>query len=75
MRRASRPCAALLRLFDGFRLHRGAPERAHVELIGERWTEPLISEKSLAGCVGQRPVLDRMPLDQAANNCYAALLL
>ena len=67
--------AALLRLFDGFRLHRGAPERAHVELIAERWIEPLFSEKSLAGQVGQQPVLDRMPLGQAANNCYAALLL
>ena len=59
----------------GGRLHRGAPERAHVDLIAERWIKPLISEESLTGAVGQQSLPDRLPLNQAANNCYAALLL
>ncbi|HEX5930050.1 MAG TPA: hypothetical protein VFY48_11740 [Solirubrobacterales bacterium] len=46
-----------------------------MELIAERWIEPVISEQSLARRVGEQPVPERMPLGQAANNCYAALLL
>lgn len=67
--------AALLRLFDGFLLHRGVPQHAHVELIGERWIEPLVSRRAVEGYDEKlRPVLVKKPLDQAANN-YAALLL
>jgi hypothetical protein len=36
--------AALSRLFEGFAVHRGMPERVHVELIGEVWIEPLVRE-------------------------------
>jgi len=68
--------SALLRLFQGFNLHEGTPESAHVELIGARWVEPLVSERAMRG-QGQNPSLTSTPepLDQAANNCYAALLL
>ena len=62
--------SALLRLFDGFKLHRGVPERAHIELIAERWIEPLVSRRPIAGGDGEyQPVLARLPLPQAANNC------
>lgn len=33
--------ATLGRLFDCFVLHRGTPQRAHVELIGQMWIEPV----------------------------------
>jgi site-specific DNA recombinase len=39
--------AALSRLFERFILHRAIPERAHVELIGEPWIEPVL--RSAAG--------------------------
>jgi DNA invertase Pin-like site-specific DNA recombinase len=61
--------SALLRLFDGFVLHRGVPELAHVELIGEHWLEPVVSQRAVEGYDEKmRPVLARKPLDQAANN-------
>lgn len=44
-------------------------------MIAERWIEPVICAESLAGRVGEQPVLDRLPLGQAANNCYAAFAL
>ena len=67
--------SALLRLFDGFVLHRGVPEQAHVELIGKCWIEPRVSQRAVAGYDEKlRPVLAKKPLDQAVNN-YAALLL
>ena len=63
--------AALLRLFDRFVLHRGRPESAHLELVGEGyWIEPVISEHAVAGYDEKlRPVLARKPLEQAENNC------
>lgn len=68
--------SALLRLFDGFKLHSGTPEKAHVELIEERWIEPLISEWAITGHEEQlSPVIALKPLDQAANNYADALLL
>lgn len=61
--------SSLLRLFDGFVLHRGVPEEAHVELIGEHWIEPLVSQQAVEGYDEKmRPVLARKPLEQAANN-------
>ena len=39
--------AALSRLFDGFIAHRGTPDRAHVELIGKVWIEPLVREEAI----------------------------
>jgi site-specific DNA recombinase len=68
--------STLMRLFDGFNLHEGTPENAHVELIGTRWIEPLVSEQAIQG-QGQSlsPAPAPVPLDQAENNCYAALLL
>jgi site-specific DNA recombinase len=61
--------SALLRLFDGFVLHRGVPEEAHVELIGEHWLEPLVSQQAVEGYDEKmKPVLARKPLDQAVNN-------
>ena len=61
--------SALLRLFDGFVLHRGLPEETHVELIGETWIEPIISQQAIEGYDERmRPVLARKPLEQAANN-------
>jgi len=68
--------SALLRLFDGFVLHRDIPDRAHVELIDTRWIEPLVSERAVAGYDEKlRPVLRRKPLEQAENNYAEALLL
>ena len=68
--------SALLRFFEGFRLHHGIPAQTHVELIGTRWLEPLVSEQAVAGYDEKlRPVLARKPLEQAANNYAEALLL
>lgn len=68
--------SALLRLFDGFVLHRGTPDHAHVELIGECWIEPIVSQQAVAGYDEKlRPVLTRKPLEQAANNYAQTLLL
>lgn len=61
--------SSLLRLFDGFVLHRGVPKEAHVELIGEHWLEPLVSQQAVEGYDEKmKPVLARKPLDQAVNN-------
>jgi len=52
---------------------RGVPERTHVELIGKRWIEPIVSPKAVEGYDEKlRPVLARKPLEQAANNSQAA---
>lgn len=60
--------AALLRLFDGFVLHRGVPERAHVELIGESWIEPIVSARTIEGYEEKmRPVLARKPHEKAES--------
>lgn len=68
--------SALLRLFDGFVLHRAMPDHAHVELIGEYWIEPLVSSRAVEGYDEKlRPVLARKPLEQADNNYAEALLL
>lgn len=46
-----------------------------MELIGERWIEPLVSQRAIEGYDEKlRPVLVKKPLDQAADS-YAALLL
>jgi hypothetical protein len=67
--------SALMRLFDGFVLHRGTPAEAHVELIGETWIEPIVSQRAIEGYDEKlRPVLARKPLESAANN-YAEVLL
>jgi hypothetical protein len=60
--------AALARLFEGFVIHHGIPERAHVELIGETWIEPVVREEAVEG-YGEnlRPVLRREPLAHAVN--------
>ncbi len=43
-------------------LHHGIPAQTHVELIGTRWLEPLVSEQAVAGCDEKlRPVLARKP--------------
>lgn len=61
--------AAILRLFDGFVLHHGAPPAAHVELIGEWWIEPVVSNAAVADYDEEmRPVVARKPLASAANN-------
>jgi hypothetical protein len=68
--------SALLRLFEGFVLHRGVPAEAHVELIGESWIEPIVNRQAVEGYDEElRPVLARKPLEQAANNYADALLL
>jgi hypothetical protein len=68
--------SALLRLFEGFVLHRGTPEHAHVELIGECWIEPIVSTHAVEGYDEKlRPVRARKPLEQAENNYAEALLL
>ena len=62
-------CAALLRLFDGFVLHRGFPEQSHVELVGETWIEPIVSKQAVEGYDEKlRPVLTRNRPEQAADN-------
>ncbi len=49
------------------------PERTHVELIGKRWIEPIVSPKAVEGYDEKlRPALARKPLEQAANNSQAA---
>jgi DNA invertase Pin-like site-specific DNA recombinase len=68
--------AALLRLFDRFVLHEGAPESAHMELVGEGyWIEPVISERAVEGYDEKlHPVLARKPLGQAENNLRQSLV-
>lgn len=68
--------AALLRLFERFIFHRGVPERANLELVGEGcWVEPVISERAVAGYDEKlRPVLARKPLGKAENNCRQTLV-
>jgi site-specific DNA recombinase len=66
--------SALLRLFDGFVLHRGVPDETHVELIGETWIEPRVSQRVVEGYEEKlRPVLARKPHGQAGDN-YAEVL-
>lgn len=38
---------ALLRPVHGFVLHRGVPEQAHVERIGEYWIELIVSQQAV----------------------------
>jgi DNA invertase Pin-like site-specific DNA recombinase len=60
--------AALLRLFDGFRLRRIQPGvRVHAELAwqGEYYIEPIISEMAVAGFTSLRPILRREGLHTA----------
>jgi hypothetical protein len=60
--------ATLMRLFEGFVLHPGEPEHAHVELIGRRWLEPLIAPQAVEGYdEGLRPVIARQPLETAGG--------
>jgi hypothetical protein len=66
--------SALLRLFDGFVLHRDVPVQAHVELIGEYWIEPIVSQQAVEGYEKLRPVLGRKPLEQAENNYAEAFV-
>jgi hypothetical protein len=67
--------AALSRLFDGFIVHRGTPDRAaQVELIGKVWIEPLVREEAIEENGDTiMPKLRREPLDQAAKNEYVGL--
>jgi len=65
---------ALLRLFEGFVLHRAdssaAPRRAHAELdfADDYMIEPVIREQSIEGySENLTPVLHREPLQQAEN--------
>jgi DNA invertase Pin-like site-specific DNA recombinase len=62
--------AALHRLFDRFILHPDLPQKAHVELVAERyWIEPVVSEQAVAGYDEKlRPILAKQPLEQAENN-------
>ncbi len=41
--------AVLMRLFDCFVLHRGGSGQEHLELAGEGWIEPVVSEHAVAG--------------------------
>ncbi|HEY3435484.1 MAG TPA: recombinase zinc beta ribbon domain-containing protein, partial [Solirubrobacterales bacterium] len=67
--------AALTRLFDSFVIHNGAPETAHVELVGERWIEPVVSNRTVDGYDEKiEPVLSGDPVIAAASgaeNNYA----
>lgn len=67
--------AALTRLFDKFVIHDGAPEAAHVELVGERWIEPVVSNQTIAGFEEEiAPVLSDGGVEVAASgaeNNYA----
>ncbi len=65
--------AALSRLFEGFVVHRGLPERAHVELIGDVWIEPVIRHQALEQDGEAIVPRFREPLQQAENN-YAVTL-
>jgi hypothetical protein len=66
--------AALARLFVCFIVHRSTPERAHVELIGETWIEPVIREQVIEGYTEtMRPILRRTSLDRAENNYAVGL--
>ncbi len=65
--------AALSRLFDGFVVHRGVPDEAHVELIGRVWIEPIISQHALDLDGDQVVPRLREPLEQAENNYAVAL--
>jgi DNA invertase Pin-like site-specific DNA recombinase len=63
--------AALMRIFDHFVLHCGAPtSHANLELIGTGyWIEPVISEHAVEGYDEKlRPALAQKPLGQAGNN-------
>ena len=65
--------ATLMRLFDGFVLHRSVPADAHVELVGEAWIQPLVSSQVVEGHDEEaRPVLAPDPLESSENN-YAGL--
>ena len=66
--------AALMRLFDGFVLHLGMPDKSHVELIGKTWIEPIVREQAIEEAGDSiLPKLRREPLEQAANNEYVVL--
>jgi hypothetical protein len=60
--------AALNRTFERFVLHRSAPGRAHIELIGETWIEPVVREQAIEGYTENlHPILRPEPLGQAEN--------
>jgi DNA invertase Pin-like site-specific DNA recombinase len=62
--------AALSRLFDHFVVHLGTPDSAHVELVGERWIEPVPSRLTVVGYDEQiAPVLS--DASSEAENNYA----
>ena len=66
--------ASLSRLFEGFVVHLGTPDRTHVELIGKVWIEPLVREEAIEENGDTiTPKLRREPLDQAADNEYVVL--
>jgi site-specific DNA recombinase len=59
--------AALARLFEMFVVHRGAPERVHLELAGRLWIEPIVRERAVEGySESLTPVLRREPLETIA---------
>jgi DNA invertase Pin-like site-specific DNA recombinase len=62
--------AALTRQFERFVIHDSVPARAHVELINaDFWIEPVMRAKAVEGYTEDvRPILRRVPLDQARNN-------
>jgi site-specific DNA recombinase len=62
--------AVLMRLFDGFVLHRGQPGHEKREITKvDHWLEPLVSELTVAGYDEKlRPEQVHKPLAQAKNN-------
>ena len=66
--------AALSRLFEGFVVHRSTPEKAHVELIGKVWIEPIVREHAVEGySESMTPILSPTSLETAENNYCNAL--
>ena len=60
--------------FQAFIVHRSIPKKAHVELIGETWIEPVVREQAVEGySKSMRPILRREPLVQAENNYAVGL--
>jgi predicted RNase H-like nuclease (RuvC/YqgF family) len=61
--------AVLMRLFDGFVLHReGSGRQEHLELVGGDWIEPVVSEHAVSGYKeGLQPVLAHTHLGPGAQ--------
>lgn len=67
--------SALTRLFDGFILHADVPDEAHVELIGERWIEPIVASRTVEGYEEMlQPALKPEPHTDAENNYAEGLV-